>query len=573
MNNFDLRTFLAEGKLHEETEALDRESVIDFAQMVADEFTEEDANVGGTHMIYKVGKVDGLRFELDTQATENTPADDAKYGTGEGWGGSFRIEVLPNGYEIRNSEKGGLVATMDMEDGFRMLSADESRAELEGEPDVDWKNDELDMKRMEEGETLNEGLFDTVKDKLLAAKDKIMSKVSPEAIAMFKDKVEQALGKPTSELGVEDLTLANAKKVGALVKDEILAEETLNEGVKETIGNILGVLGLATAVSAGIGGAVYLSVAGLIMLFISWMTSLEESVNEAEEVKEYSSKMKKSELKEMIRAAFLNEAEGDEEEDVEAEIEADVDVDVDADMDMDMDAGEDGINVKQDADAELGGTVGDVQDNLEAALEAARKLGDEKLEDQIGNTLTFFTRTHVVKEEVFEGEVELEEGPADDLELKSLAKKMIPIFKKYGMPVEYVTDKGEFELDKKPKDAEKALNWTPPARVFIEDGILNIAVYFMSLAKSVRQVNELDIDYNNPPGSGMRPIAAKQAQKMYQELEKLIGPEFEMQFKKDMDYKGDYVMRIRKKPSEDKMAAESLNEEISRMQKIAGIKK
>ena len=71
----------------------------------------------------------------------------------------------------------------------------------------------------------------------------------------------------------------------------------------------------------------------------------------------------------------------------------------------------------------------------------------------------------------------------------------------------------------------------------------------------------------------MRPIAAKQAQKMYQELEKLIGPEFEMQFKKDMDYKGDYVMRIRKKPSEDKMAAESLNEEISRMQKIAGIKK
>jgi len=150
---------------------------------------------------------------------------------------------------------------------------------------------------------------------------------------------------------------------------------------------------------------------------------------------------------------------------------------------------------------------------------------------------------------------------------------MIPIFKKYGMPVEYVTDKGEFELDKKPKDAEKALNWTPPARVFIEDGILNIAVYFMSLAKSVRQVNELDIDYNNPPGSGQKPIAAKQARKMYQELEKLIGSEFEMQFKKDMDYKGDYVMRIRKKPSEDKMAAESLNEEISRMQKIAGIKK
>ena len=69
MDNFDLRTFLAEGKLHEETEALDRESVIDMAQMVADAFTQEDA--GDSAMIYTVGKVDGLGFELDTQATEN----------------------------------------------------------------------------------------------------------------------------------------------------------------------------------------------------------------------------------------------------------------------------------------------------------------------------------------------------------------------------------------------------------------------------------------------------------------------------------------------------------------------
>ena len=65
---------------------------------------------------------------------------------------------------------------------------------------------------------------------------------------------------------------------------------------------------------------------------------------------------------------------------------------------MDMDSEPEGIDVKQDAEAELGGTVGDVQDNLEAALMAARELGDEKLEDQIGNTLTFFTRQHVVKE-------------------------------------------------------------------------------------------------------------------------------------------------------------------------------
>jgi hypothetical protein len=37
-----------------------------------------------------------------------------------------------------------------------------------------------------------------------------------------------------------------------------------------------------------------------------------------------------------------------------------------------------------------------VQDALTQAQAAAEKLGDEKLTDQIGNTITFFTRTHVV---------------------------------------------------------------------------------------------------------------------------------------------------------------------------------
>jgi hypothetical protein len=38
-----------------------------------------------------------------------------------------------------------------------------------------------------------------------------------------------------------------------------------------------------------------------------------------------------------------------------------------------------------------------VQDALTQAQAAAEKLGDEKLTDQIGNTITFFTRTHVVE--------------------------------------------------------------------------------------------------------------------------------------------------------------------------------
>ena len=37
-----------------------------------------------------------------------------------------------------------------------------------------------------------------------------------------------------------------------------------------------------------------------------------------------------------------------------------------------------------------------VQDGLNAVMTAAQKLGDEKLIDQIGNTITFFTRIHEI---------------------------------------------------------------------------------------------------------------------------------------------------------------------------------
>ena len=46
--------------------------------------------------------------------------------------------------------------------------------------------------------------------------------------------------------------------------------------------------------------------------------------------------------------------------------------------------------------AEVDPNVKSVQDALTQAQVAAEKLGDDKLTDQIGNTITFFTRTHIV---------------------------------------------------------------------------------------------------------------------------------------------------------------------------------
>ena len=281
-----LKRDLAEGKLNENTEALSREEVVDIAQKIADEFSYEDAQEGGSSMVYMVGNVDGMRFELDTKATNRTPAEDAKYGTGEGWGGNFSIKPTEDGYEVRNGEKGGLVATMDGS-GFTMLDAEQSKAEMGGDTDY--------MKRRKE---------------------------------------------------MSDY--------------------------------------------------------------------MQEGEDEVKEIK--SNKMKKSELKEMIKAAMSENARTDAEEegyldgmrdekedmkeaeDVEVEDNEDIDVDIEKDVDVKVDDEESEVDV--DIKASMPGEsedVEEVQALLMKAQEAAEALGDDKLQDQIGNTITYFTRAHVAR--------------------------------------------------------------------------------------------------------------------------------------------------------------------------------
>jgi hypothetical protein len=73
-----------------------------------------------------------------------------------------------------------------------------------------------------------------------------------------------------------------------------------------------------------------------------------------------------------------------EEEEVDTEVE-DTEVDIDGIEDIDV-----------DTTSEVDPDVKAVQDALTQAQAAAQKIGDEKLTDQIGNTITFFTRAHVV---------------------------------------------------------------------------------------------------------------------------------------------------------------------------------
>lgn len=114
--------------------------------------------------------------------------------------------------------------------------------------------------------------------------------------------------------------------------------------------------------------------------------------------------MKLSELKEIIKTAMLKEV--DELEIDEAkkdEKEADIEVDTETDPEMDTETDPE-MDTETDPEmdmggGDMGGDTSEVLNHLESALEAAKATGDEKLMNQIGNTITFYTRQHVVKEE------------------------------------------------------------------------------------------------------------------------------------------------------------------------------
>ena len=148
-----------------------------------------------------------------------------------------------------------------------------------------------------------------------------------------------------------------------------------------------------------------------------------------------SNKMKTSELKAKIKEMVLAEMvlDIDNMEDApESEVdflsevdailaEADEEVAVD-DTEVAVD-GEENIDV--DTTTEVDPNVKAVQDALTQAQAAAQKLGDPKLTDQIGNTITFFTRAHVVDKGAVAEADEMEEGKTEDLN-----ESMFPMLKR-----------------------------------------------------------------------------------------------------------------------------------------------
>ena len=111
-----------------------------------------------------------------------------------------------------------------------------------------------------------------------------------------------------------------------------------------------------------------------------------------DDVKDALSKMKVSELKAKIKEQILSTLnEADEEVDVDIDVEDEVEVDAEAD---DIEIERKGVKAKVEVGLSPEEEI--VQDSLKAAMDAANELGNQKLADQIGNTITFFTREFVV---------------------------------------------------------------------------------------------------------------------------------------------------------------------------------
>jgi hypothetical protein len=103
-------------------------------------------------------------------------------------------------------------------------------------------------------------------------------------------------------------------------------------------------------------------------------------------------KMKKSELKKQIKEMILAEIESEEQLD-EAKKKKKDEEEVEISATEEIPAGEETPITEPTSPSY------DVQKELMDALNAAKSIGDEKLVRQIGNALTYFTRTQVAKEE------------------------------------------------------------------------------------------------------------------------------------------------------------------------------
>ena len=454
MKDFDYKKYLAEGKLLNEAELTD-DLVQRVAQAVADEFTAEDRELDLKYVITPNSiEADprGGGFDLDVNAGPNTPGDDWKDSRGFGIanylgdyaGGSFVIRPEGKGHLVTNAAlRNAKVAYITPEGEIEIISAEDSKADLGMTDNVE--TDYME-RRKEMSDYMNEAYTpgsgwtkDFDYDGMLRAGLKTGTHYDIKLLKKI----------------AEDFTDVNYHREAAHLYDAI---EAMEEGAMKEAGMFFG--DFHSEINK---------------------TLNENTIKERKTISKNKTTMKKSELKEMIKMALSEDArtdaeqegykdgfddakddieaklkdmkvsEGDnyyedsmdEAEEVDVEDNEKVDVDIEKDVEVDDESVESDIEVKGSMPGEDADEVA-VQSLLMKAQEEAAKLGDEKLTDQIGNTITYFTRAHVatVDEDVNEetdydntdavsGDINVtNDNPAADAEIGLALNEEVSRFKK-----------------------------------------------------------------------------------------------------------------------------------------------
>jgi len=238
----------------------------------------------------------------------------------------------------------------------------------------------------------------------------------------------------------------NERKLAKLKKDE--PKDVSEELIREFDAGVVAVGAplVMSVVAAGVAKMGY----DAVMDMIKEKFPREDAKYSAKEDMEMAeamrggSYMEEDDLDEMMRGGKMEEDDldeamrGDMDEDDTMREQEDVDVDVDEkekiDVDVEKDVDVDDVSKESDIEvkSELPGEDADVSailGLLTKAQEKATDMGDEKLMDQIGNTITYYTRAHVVAEEMKDEDVKEEMKDKKD-DVKEELNEEVARFKK-----------------------------------------------------------------------------------------------------------------------------------------------
>jgi len=141
-------------------------------------------------------------------------------------------------------------------------------------------------------------------------------------------------------------------------------------------------------------------------------------------------------------------------------------------------------------------------------------------------------------------ESQLDEVAGEDLELKSAAKQIFSVLKKYGLTPQYEADGKQFRT-KDPSQSGYG------AYIHVNDGIMTISVYDRGIWQTIQRkqkTNELDMGNVSYPTEEEKKQINQIAGKIYNDIMSVLGKDkFDFRNNQEPDKYGNYMIYVRKK--------------------------